>query len=54
MKKKEIEMTAIIPITIKDFPRELHRELKVLAARRGITLKALILEILEKEIKKIK
>lgn len=47
-------MTAIIPITIKDFPRELHKELKILAAQREITLKALILEILEKEIKKVK
>ncbi|MBI5749812.1 MAG: hypothetical protein HZA00_11880 [Nitrospinae bacterium] len=51
MKKKKVKK---VDVNIRDFPEELYRDLKVLAARRGITLKALILEILEKEIKKIK
>lgn len=54
MKKKGMETPEIIPITIKDFPKGLHTELKVLSAQRRITLKALIVEILEKEIKRIK
>lgn len=31
---------------IRDFPEDLHRDLKVLAAQRGMTLKKLVEEIL--------
>jgi predicted DNA binding CopG/RHH family protein len=51
MKKKEIKK---VDVNIRDFPEELHRELKVQAAMRGVTLKSLILEILEKEMKRAK
>ena len=31
---------------LKNFPPELHRDLKVLAAKKGISLKKLIIELL--------
>ena len=33
-----------------ELPVKLHKEAKVLAARRGITIKQLIIDILEREI----
>jgi plasmid stability protein len=51
MKKKDIKR---VDVNIRNFPEELHTKLKILAAQRRITLKALILEILEREIKRLK
>lgn len=37
---------------IRDIPDDLWIEVKVLAARRGVSIRELILELLEKETKK--
>jgi len=34
-------------LNIKDFPDDLHRRTKVQAAKEGITMKALIIKLLE-------
>ncbi len=41
-------------LTIKDFPDELHRKAKAEAAMEGISLKALVIKVLEEYLKKKK
>jgi predicted transcriptional regulator len=38
-------------IFIKEFPDELHRDLKILAAKSGLTLKATMVKALEQFVK---
>jgi predicted HicB family RNase H-like nuclease len=41
-------------IIIKNFPEDLHRKAKAKAALEGITLKALIIKLLERYLKEFK
>jgi plasmid stability protein len=38
---------------IRDVPEDLHRALKVEAAKRGITLRALLIELMTKHVEEI-
>lgn len=39
-------------LNIKDFPEELHREIKIKAAMEGISMKDLIIKALQEYLKK--
>lgn len=41
-------MTALY---IKEFPDDLHKELKILAAKNGTSLKAVVIDLLWKQVK---
>ena len=41
-------MTALY---IKDFPDDLHKELKILAAKKGTSLKAVVIDLLWKRVR---
>lgn len=41
-------MTALY---IKDFPDDLHKELKIFAAKKGTSLKAVVIDLLWKQVK---
>ena len=40
-------------ISLKDFPDDLHRRTKVQAAKEGISIKALVIKVLEEYLEKV-
>jgi len=53
MSQKEGAKTTVT-MMVRKVPRKVHRAIKVEAARRGVTINALILELLSQEAEKLK